>query len=251
MYPIAFSWIVATPSQLCRNSIAQLVATQLPSCRNSIAQLVATQLPSHCPAIAQSLPSLSQLNCPAIAQSLPSLSQLNCPAIAQSLPQRVGHLPQVRLVTALILDPRSLKIFSVSKKNWVFGIPKSRVRPLTSCTPTLPQWTQWQLTGGYRPADIQSTTWIWGLQICRTFSHRRKTTVRLLLASSPPTLAICQSSPHGYVPFSSTGVARFVSRPVFFSTCPTAGITGSFCTFTALCMPSLTDRRSTGFISAS
>jgi photosystem I P700 chlorophyll a apoprotein A1 len=27
----------------------------------------------------------------------------------------------------------------------------------------LPQWSQWQLSGGYRPADVQSTTWIWGL----------------------------------------------------------------------------------------
>ena len=27
----------------------------------------------------------------------------------------------------------------------------------------MPQWTQWQLSGGYRPADVQSTTWIWGL----------------------------------------------------------------------------------------
>jgi hypothetical protein len=37
-----------------------------------------------------------------------------------------------------------------------------------------------------------------GAQIRRTFSHRCKTTVRLLLTSSPPTLAICQSSPFGH-----------------------------------------------------
>jgi hypothetical protein len=47
--------------------------------------------------------------------------------------------------------------------------------------------------------QILSPQYGFGAQIRRTFSHRRKTTVRLLLASSP-TSAICQSSPHGYKP---------------------------------------------------
>ncbi len=65
MYRIAFSWIVATPSQL--------------NC-----PAVATQLPSHCPA-----------NCPAVAtlsQLCRNFAQLNCPAIAQ-LSQNHLYLP--------------------------------------------------------------------------------------------------------------------------------------------------------------
>ena len=90
MYRIAFSWIVATLSQLNCPVIAQLVATQLPSCRNSIAQLsqlcrnsIAQSLPSHCPVIAQRIAQLSQL----CRNSLPTRCPANCPA-RSALPHR-------------------------------------------------------------------------------------------------------------------------------------------------------------------
>ncbi len=65
MYRIAFSWIVATLSQLNCPVIAQLVATQLPSCRNSIAQL------------SQLCRNFAQLNCPAVATLRNSIAQLS------------------------------------------------------------------------------------------------------------------------------------------------------------------------------
>ena len=39
-----------------------------------------------------------------------------------------------------------------------------RVRPQTICTNTLPQWSQWQLSGGCCLGPTQSTTWIWRSQ---------------------------------------------------------------------------------------
>jgi hypothetical protein len=155
MYRIAFSWIVATLSQLncpavatlsqlncpaCRNSIAQLsqlncpaiaqplpseLPSELPSCRNSIAQLsqlCATRCPPGAQQIAQ-----PEVHCPTVVWSVACLTDFfsiwataeydcppncpaNCPTVARSLPTRLTRslpsLSQLRLVTALILDPR-------------------------------------------------------------------------------------------------------------------------------------------------
>lgn len=38
-----------------------------------------------------------------------------------------------------------------------------KVRPSLRCTSPLPQWSLWQVQGGYKTSDVQSTTWIWGL----------------------------------------------------------------------------------------
>ncbi len=77
MYRIAFSWIVATLSQLCRNSIAQL----------------------------------SQFNCPVIAQSLPSelpscrnSVATRCPPGAQQIAQPEVHCPTVVWPVACLTD---------------------------------------------------------------------------------------------------------------------------------------------------
>jgi hypothetical protein len=125
----------------CRNSIAQLsqlncpaVATQLPSHCPVIAQSLPSELPScrnsvatRCPPGAQQI-AQPEVHYPTVVWLVACLTDFfsiwataeydcppncpaNCPTVARSLPTRLTRslpsLSQLRLVTALILDPRT------------------------------------------------------------------------------------------------------------------------------------------------
>jgi hypothetical protein len=83
MYRIAFSWIVATLSQLCRNSVATLrnsVATLSQLCRN-FAQLCRNSVATLSQLCRNSVATLSQL-CATLSQLCATLSQL-CATLSQ------------------------------------------------------------------------------------------------------------------------------------------------------------------------